>query len=496
MSDIPSVKKRFAGNAVLYALVLGLQRVVGVLMLPVYTHYLTPADYGVLQLLDMTGDIAAILFTAGLSGGVARLYYRAADEASRKRVLSTALLLEAGLALIGSLLVITFAPELHRIVMRGAGSTLLLRIAAVNFSLSVLTAVPVVLLTVQHRALAYALIFSGKLILQVGLNLVFLVWMGMGVQGILMSTGISSLVFGGALAIWLLRQSGMWIDGGVFRQLLRFGLPSQVATSASFLLGFGDRFFLQRSHGEAQVGIYGLAYQFGFLVVQFSVAPFLQAWTPRRFEMASGPAPERDAENARSFFYLSLILVTVATGVGIFVRPLLGILSSEAFHSAYLYVPPILLAYVFHGWTLVAGFSIDYSGRTEYHAIAAWIAAATAVAAYALLIPPFGAMGAAFATVLGLGARLLLVLYFGARVFPLRYAWLRSTALLLPASASVIAALLVQRGDFFGDVASGLVILLLYIIATWLLVLQDEERRTVLAQLRAPGALLLALGRR
>ena len=52
-----------------------LSKLVGFVMIPLYTRMLTPADYGVLELMSMTTDVIALLVGLGLSSAVMRHYY-------------------------------------------------------------------------------------------------------------------------------------------------------------------------------------------------------------------------------------------------------------------------------------------------------------------------------------------------------------------------------------------------------------------------------------
>ncbi|RME28056.1 MAG: lipopolysaccharide biosynthesis protein, partial [Candidatus Zixiibacteriota bacterium] len=51
-----------------------LSRLISFIMLPIYTRFLTPADYGILELLSMTVDIVAMLAGAGISAALLRFY--------------------------------------------------------------------------------------------------------------------------------------------------------------------------------------------------------------------------------------------------------------------------------------------------------------------------------------------------------------------------------------------------------------------------------------
>src|SRR5436853_2534598 len=80
-----------ARHSLVYALGLLLSKVVSFVMLPIYTRYLTPGDYGVMELIGMTLDIIAMIAGAGMATGIFRYYHKAESEAERLSVVSTAL---------------------------------------------------------------------------------------------------------------------------------------------------------------------------------------------------------------------------------------------------------------------------------------------------------------------------------------------------------------------------------------------------------------------
>ena len=113
--------------------------------------------------------------------------------------------------------------------------------------------------------------------------------------------------------------------------LRRFGVPYQLVWAGTFVLTFGDRYFLQASHGAAVVGLYGLAYQFGFLVGSLGYMPVMRAWNPQRFQLAAEPRPIRDARYSEGLLYLNLVIVTLGVGLCLFSTPVIAIMSSAAF---------------------------------------------------------------------------------------------------------------------------------------------------------------------
>ena len=94
--------RRLGRNTLIYSAGVFVQRIISVLMLPIYTRVMTPADYGVLDLLQMVTDITALVLTAGLTAGLQRVLLPGRRLATRRNaIVSTAFLMQLGLALRG-----------------------------------------------------------------------------------------------------------------------------------------------------------------------------------------------------------------------------------------------------------------------------------------------------------------------------------------------------------------------------------------------------------
>lgn len=346
MTARPQSISRLGKNTMLYAIGTILTRVVSFIMLPVYTRYLTPADYGLLQILDLALDVASILISGGATAGIMRFYFKAKSERERCSVLFTGWGTQVGLNLVGTVLLLLAAPLIWRLALSEAGTVGMVRIAAVNFALSALVWVPIFMLQVDQRPLAFVSTSVAKLAIQLGLNVLFLVGFHWGPRGILLSTLFANLTIGLVMGGVLLRRTGLAWSWPAFRDLRRFAIPIQLSKGGTFILAFGDRFFLEKLHGMGSVGIYGLAYQFGFLISGTVAGPFMQAWGPQRWQLVTEPAAARDARINRGFLFGDLIVVTAAVVLALFIRPIMQVMTTPEFHAAAYIVPPILLAYV------------------------------------------------------------------------------------------------------------------------------------------------------
>jgi O-antigen/teichoic acid export membrane protein len=493
-SPSPTPRSNLARETMIYGLGVVLTRAVSFMMLPVYTRYLTPTDYGVLQLVQMVLDVTAILLSAGLTSGVLRFYLKAESEDERRAVVSSAFFMLCGLNALGGLGLAASATRIADLFLSGAGpeGSLLLRIVSVTFFLEAFVAVPLLLLQVRRLAGWYMAASLTRLLLQLTLNIILVVVLGWGVKGVLIGTLCANLVVGGTLTFWMLRQTGLRMRRSAIRDLRRFGVPYQIATAGSFILTFGDRFFLQHYHGLAAVGLYGLAYQFGFLLHSLGPVPFFRAWSPHRLALASEPREIRDRSYNESFLHLNLILISLAAGIAIFIRPTLTILSAPEFWPAAAFVPLIVAAFVLQVWTDAVNLGIEVSEQTRFASLSVWISVVVILVLYTLLVPPFAGMGAALATMLSMAVRFGCTLRFSQQLWPVSWHWAPQLRLAAYGAAVVVASVVLTPTGILPQLGLGVLLFAVYAACVWTDTLGPDLRARVRGWVSSPRRTLAA----
>lgn len=480
--------RRLGRDTILYGVAAILSRAVAFIMLPVYTRYLTPADYGLLSILDLSQEIAMILFSAGATAGLMRFYFKTPDPKERNRVLFTGWGTVTLLYLAGTALLLAVAPLIWVHALSRAGTVGLVRLAAMNFLLGSMMIVPMQMLSIDQRPVATSIVLTAKLVVQLSLNILFVVVLRAGPAGILWSTFYASLTFGLIMTTVLLRRTGVSWSWPAFRDLRRFSLPIQISTAGAFFLTYGDRFFLEKSHGLAAVGVYGIAYQFGWLISGMIGAPFFQAWNPQRFQLARESRAHRDASYNRGFLYGNVVIVGGAVAITLFIRPILAIMTTADFHTAAVMVPALVLAYVFQVWATVVDFGIEISEQTRYTSLATWISVALIAVLYVTLIPPLGGLGAAIATLAAMFVRFVTTLYFAQRVWPVSYHWSPHLRMLAGGTLVATAVHLVPVTGTMSLLVLAVGGCCLYALWVWFGVLHIDERAALWRLARSPGS--------
>lgn len=268
-------------NSVLYTLGSAGQRLLGLLLLPIYTRYLSPDEYGVIGLLVPLISIIIPIFSIGLSASIGVCYFQGATESDRSAVIKTAVIITR---LSCCILIAATYFNLNYLVAQLVGADeytnhLLVVILTAAFGLLVLPYQLECQFHGQAGRIVLVTLISTIFAAIVGLVLVTrfeLTSFGVLVAG-LVGQGISLLLFS------VLSQNVSNTFAKVHRKnaidLITYGLPMLPSLCLLFLIQNMVRWPLEKQFGASEVGIYALGINFGS-VMGLVCAGFVSAWLP------------------------------------------------------------------------------------------------------------------------------------------------------------------------------------------------------------------------
>jgi len=469
-----------------------ISKAVGFIMIPIYTHYLTPADYGVLELLTMTSDVIAMLIGVGLAQSVLRFYYNYESQGERNLVVSTALISGSAIfiAVFGAL--VFASGSVSDLVLGADGSAEHFKIIFLTMMFFGGIEIPLVFLRAQQRSVYFVVINLVKLIIQLSLNIYFIVVLQWGIAGVLYSGLIATIAVGCFLTIRTLFETGIKFSSRIFSELLYYGYPLIFTNLGAFILTYSDRYFLKYFSNLSEVGIYSLGYKFGMMVSILLLAPFQQFWAAEMFAVAK----RDDASKVfRDFFtYSTFFSILFCFGLSLYIKELIEIIAVESYWSAYAIVPFISLAYIFIGMHGLAICGILIEKKTKFIAYStAWAVIANIALNFAL-IPRLGAIGAAVATIIAFWIRLYTAYRYSQKLMPLKYEWGRINAALSLAVFMVIVAYSLPIDNFAARITLDTIILLTYpmilYLAGWF---HQKEKELIMNFARHPINLIQAV---
>ncbi len=382
-----------------------LRNLASIVMLPIYTRHLNPSDYGVIELLSTTVDLFAIVFGLRVGEAIFRYHTSYTEKKDKNEVISTALILVAGLTAAGLLLLLLFGEKISLFVFGNTAHAWEMRMYGMTLPLSALIEIAFVSLRAEQRPWPFVGLSTLRLILQLSFNIYFVVVMGLRVDGVIYSALLSGTIMVVALATETIFRNGLRFSRAKARELSVFSWPLVLSALATFFFTSSDRYFLRHFSNTWEVGIYSLGYRFGYMLLTLGWVPFAGIWDTERYNVLKGENPQT-VFNA-IFVAVSFMLIFGALGITVFAGDVLRIMASPHFWPAYRVVPMIVAAYVFQAWTSFTNVGLLLRGRTIHTFYSTVISFLLAVLGYVILIPRFGAVGAAIATLAGFVARFL-----------------------------------------------------------------------------------------
>jgi len=407
------------------------------LMLPIYTRFLSPADYGTIELLNMAIDFAAMLFGARITVGMFRFYQQEKDPQNKKKVITTSLYITT---LLNTLCIITlalFSTQLSQLLFGEEGYTLAFSLFSLTLLLGAVSEVGMGYLRILDRPYIYVGLSLVRLLLQLGLNIYFIVIQELTFMGVIYSAVISSATMAIGLSTYILAKNGLKANWELIKPMIIFSLPIILASLAMFFIAFGDRYLLRIYHSIEVIGIYALAYKFGTILFDLIWSPFMTYWESKQYDYTENP--EGKKQIAATFRYMSIVLIFAAIGISIFSKEVIYIMADPSFHNATSMVPFITFAYLFQAWSDYHRIGLLHTGKTKYIAYSTYITAGIIAILYFLLIPAYGAYGAAIATAIAMFCRFYLTYYWSQRALFIPYKLASTYTLLLIAIISTFA---------------------------------------------------------
>jgi len=380
-----------------YVLASAIPAIISILILPIYTHNLSSEDYGKLALAIALMQILFTILSLGLHSGMVRSY-GLADDKAKGRIVSTALLGSAFLAGFALFLGGVATPLARWLLPFPEGETLL-RLACVFCATNTLLMVYLTHLRLQLKASSYAITMVSRSILTLGSAYLLLVILRKGVIGAAWSQVIPILAI---LAVFIATDHGKLVRPGFSskeaKEMLKFSLWLIPGNLAGWVLSLSDRYFLEYFCTLRIVGIYSFGYQIASLIEIGFKTPFALAWSPVIFPAFREGRGEK--VNKDVFRYYSFIGVFLVLALSIFAKEITQLLSPAEYIEAYTIVPLVALGLFLVGWENFLGMGLYVANKTYYFPGIFGIGALANLGLNFLLIPRYGMLGAAAATLI------------------------------------------------------------------------------------------------
>jgi O-antigen/teichoic acid export membrane protein len=466
-----SYLRRLATTGFAYTASSIFSKVIAVLLLPIYTALLDPAEYGQAEVLFSAVVAASIVVRLGVIEALLRFYFLPGESGSKVVATGFAAMFWATTA--GAAALLPFAAPIAEALKSEPG---LVRIAIGGLWVLTLYEYLVSLYRLDERARAYFFFTFANVLASVPLTLVLIAGFDQGAGGLLLGSYAAGVPF----VLWLVvaerRRLALRPERPLLRRMLRFGLPTMPAELSLYSLIFIDRIVIVGYRGNADVGLYALAFKFS-QAIQVVVRGFHLAWPPLAYSIV-------DDDEARRVYAVVLTAFTalaafIVTGMWLEARWIVRLLADSAYFEAYEAIGLLALGAALYGIYLALLVVLGRTGRTEFNFPATLAALAVNVALNLLLVPSHGIVGAGVALVASYAVALTLMLWFTQRLFPVPWQWGRLALIFASATALIAGGELLLPTEGADGLLSRTGLWLGYPGLLWFAALSGDERTTL-----------------
>ena len=429
-------KRQLVVNSIYYTTGEVFPRIISVLLLPVLTKYLTPAEYGINSYTNTVMMFSFVFCSLSLNTYLLRNYYKEDTPEGRKAITGNIFILM--LMVNGSVTILellTFPFLIARLSIQVPFNPFFFLAIANNF-LEGISIVPLVIYRVQEKARQFATVNMTRTFLQFILTYVLITRCHYGLLSVYMSRLFVNIIYTILFLVILYRNSLFRPDKELFRKALRFSLPLLPgALSYLFILSF-DRIVLERNLGLNELGLYSSAATLS-LTLNIIIQGLYRSFEQKIFKEHNSPYYERVTDMLYKYF-----LVCLLTGgflLSIFSREVFILFTSRKFLDAYKLVGWLVVPVIISGLTTFLGTLLIADHRQKLITKATLISLLITFAGNLTLIKILGVYGAIWT----MAASFFFVFFFYMRHVSLRNKYIPELLILL---TILIAADLLLQG--------------------------------------------------
>jgi O-antigen/teichoic acid export membrane protein len=422
VAGLGSQLTRLGKHSAIYGLGGLVQRILAVLLLPVYTRYLSPSEYGVVETLVALTTVLVIVLRLGMSNAFIRFYFESQEPEQRTLVLRTAFWFTMGMSTVGLVGGLALSPEVASALFGSSDDAAVVAASFVVLWSQMNWEQMLQLFRVEERSVAYVSATLANLGVTVAATLTLVVALDKGPLGVMVGNFTGTLVVYAALLGYRREQLGLQFDRRLFREMNRFGMPLVPSALMLWVTNFSDRFFLLRFADADEVGLYSVGVRIASAMALLLTA-FRTAWPAFAYSIEDDR--EAKATYAWVLTYVMALTAWVATGLALLSPWLVDAIAAPAFSSSSKVVGPLAFSVVLFSGYVVVAIGLGRTRRTQFNWVVTGVAAIVNVTLNLTLIPRYGMMGAAIATLAAYATMFVGMVWWAQRVYPVRYQWRR-----------------------------------------------------------------------
>jgi len=372
-------------------------KLVGVVLLPLFTAKLVINDFGNWDLIDNSIQILAEVVILGQASSIIFLNNSREFKEQKETTLFTLSTFVFTFCVILVLIAELFTSKYSSFFEHSQFKAEYIRLTAYIVLIRVMNNLFLAKVRADEEAGYYSVISIIKVLLMTGLTIYLVGYLNQGIAGILLAAISAELLITFILLFKIIPQLKFSFNTSILSSALKFGFPLLFSSLGFMLLNQSDRFIIKLLLGSKYVALYGLGYRVAGVLNMFLVLPFSLGLLPIAYKFYGQPDDTRFFSKLMT--YSTFIFVWGFVFLSLFSKEIVRIFALQSdFYSAYYIIPLILLSYVFSGMRLTASLGMLLTKNTKHIAWITISASALNIILNFIFIPIYGIMAAAVNT--------------------------------------------------------------------------------------------------
>lgn len=453
--------KSTAKSSLIYSLGNISTKIVGFLLIPLYTKYLPLADYGVLGIMEVISVAITVIFGLSLYTGFARWYFDKDYVEKQKSLFFTSVIVLLSICLILIIFLNPFSNLLSVLLFKQTSFSRLFSFMIIVSALQIISALPSALLRLQEKPFLFISTNILRLFLTLVFTIIFMVHYKHGLIGIYEAQLISNIAYLVCLTPYMFKNFEYKFEFLALRDMLSFCLPLVLASISAVIISFTDKYLLNVMKSLADSGLYSFSFKISNTIYYLLVDSVNLALAPIIFKIMYEKNNQRFY--SKIVTYLSFLVLICIMALSFFGKELIELISSnKAYYDAYKYMPILSFAALFMMLKDAMIRALNIVKKSKVISFTIICVSFANILLNFIFIPYFMTIGASLAYLLTQILSFGLLYYFAQKYYPIKYEIKKIGIMLLLAGFLTICAFMLNHFPLFPAICLKLLLLVAF----------------------------------
>lgn len=411
-------------NAIIYSLGRVLPQAVNFVLLPIYSDYLSPTQYGIIESMVVFSTMLTVVLSFGTERSMFRIYYDYKEEIEKKRLVGNITIL----VMISSAFFLALTFILHEFISKIYSEIpfepyfvyAILIAYATSFAY-----IPQTLFQVKENAFAFFITSILSFLLEILLTIYFLIIRKEEAIGLLKAKLIANAFMFPFYVYVIKRESIFRLDRVIIKNIFLFSLPMMPILLTSWVMNMSNRVFIENYFTLREVGIFSMASKLSS-VATILLGALFTAYNPMFYRLASNEDQLIAKNKIQELNQLLVVAIFMVSFVVVLFSKEAVFILNRRYQEAVLYIPILVLS---NGLNYLAGIYSLMIYQNKKSSVIMYIYIIGAIFSIIfnyILVPQFGAFGASWVNVIASLVILFLSIYYAKKNYyiPLQYTYI------------------------------------------------------------------------